>query len=91
MYIANHFSQIWLQNIYVFVGNINHLIDFCHLQYDLIRCSSIRPPSILSRARQKAFDLGLQDFIVVSAKSGLGMEELFGRIVTLVRSYLLHV
>ena len=39
----------------------------------------------MSRARQKAFDLGLQDFIVVSAKSGYGMEELFGRIVTLVR------
>ena len=39
----------------------------------------------MTRAIQKAFDLGLQDFIVVSAKDGHGMEKLFGRIVTLVR------
>ena len=42
----------------------------------------------MTRARQKAFDLGLKDFIVVSAKSGEGMEELFGRIVTLVYAYM---
>ena len=40
----------------------------------------------MTRARQKAFDLGLKDFIVVSARSGYGMEELLGRIVTLVRT-----
>ena len=44
----------------------------------------------MRRARQKAFDLGLQDFIIVSARSGHGMEELFERTITLVRIYL-HV
>ena len=53
----------------------------------MIRYSSIRQANIVTRARQKAFDLGLKDFILVSAKSGQGMEELFGRIVTLVCAY----
>ena len=59
---------------------------FFTLQCDMIRHSSIRQPNIMTRARQKAFDLGLKDFIVVSARSGYGMEELLGRIVTLVRT-----
>ena len=37
------------------------------------------------KARQRAFDFGMKDFIVVSAVSGAGMDELFGRVVTLVR------
>ena len=42
----------------------------------------------MTKARQKAFDLGLKDFVVVSARNGYGMEELFGRAVTLVRTYI---
>ena len=52
-----------------------------------MRHNSIRQPSIMTKARQKAFDLGLKDFIVVSARNGCGMEELFGRAVTLVCTY----
>ena len=66
------------------MGYVNYYVHFYHSQCDLITSSSTKKLSNLSRARAKAFDLGLQDFILVSAKTGYGMEELFGRIITLV-------
>ena len=63
---------------------VNYEVHFNYSQCDLITSSSTKKLSNLSRAKTKAFDLGLKDFILVSAKTGHGMEELFGRIVTLV-------